>query len=74
MWFGLFTAASMPPDVVARLNAEVNKVLAQAAVKKRLADFGLTAGQSTPAELDRLMVADRARFGPLLKALGITAG
>lgn len=73
VWFGVFTAASTPADVVQRLNVEVNKALAQSDVKKRLGDFGLTASSSTPADLDQLMVADRARFGPLVKELGITA-
>lgn len=73
VWFGLFAPASTPPERVAQLNADINKMLAQPDVRKRLGDFGLTASNSTPADLDRLMVADRARFGPLVKALGITA-
>ncbi|WP_159594880.1 Bug family tripartite tricarboxylate transporter substrate binding protein [Hydrogenophaga sp. BPS33] len=73
VWFGLFASAATPPERVARLNAEVNKMLAQPDVKKRLGEFGLTASNSAPAELDQLMVADRARFGPLVKALGLTA-
>ncbi|RZL96150.1 MAG: tripartite tricarboxylate transporter substrate binding protein [Variovorax sp.] len=73
VWFGVFTAASTPADVVQRLNAEVNKALAQPDVTKRLADFGLTATPSAPSVLDQLMTADRARFGPLVKTLGITA-
>jgi tripartite-type tricarboxylate transporter receptor subunit TctC len=73
VWFGVFTAASTPAEVVRRLNTEVNKALAQPDVAKRLADFGLTATPGAPSVLDELMIADRARFGPLVKALGITA-
>lgn len=73
VWFGVFTAASTPAEVVRRLNTEVNKALAQPDVAKRLADFGLTAMPGAPSVLDELMIADRARFGPLVKALGITA-
>ena len=73
VWFGVFTAASTPTDVVQRLNAEVNKALAQPDVAKRLADYGLTVTPGAPLVLDQLMTADRARFGPLVKALGITA-
>jgi len=73
VWFGVFTAASTPADVVQRLNTEVNKALAQPDVTKRLADFGLTATPGAPSVLDQLMTADRARFGPLVKTLGITA-
>jgi len=73
VWFGLFTAASTPVDVVQRLNAEVNKALAQPDVSKRLAEFGLTATPGASSVLDHLMTVDRARFGPLVKTLGITA-
>jgi tripartite-type tricarboxylate transporter receptor subunit TctC len=73
VWFGVFTAASTPADVVQRLNTEVNKVLAQPDVVKRLADFGLTTTPGAPSALSQLMTADLARFGPLVKALGITA-
>lgn len=74
VWFGMFAPAGTDATVVARLNAEVNKVLAQPDVKKRLGDFGLSVSSSTPADLDKLMLADRARFGPLVKSLGITPG
>lgn len=73
VWFGLFTSASTPDALVQRLNQEANKVLALPDVKKRLGDFGLTAIITTPKTLDQLMKDDRARFGPLVKALGITA-
>jgi tripartite-type tricarboxylate transporter receptor subunit TctC len=73
VWFGVFAPASTPPEIVQRLNAEINKALAQADVIKRLSEFGLTATPSASSSLDQLMVADRARFGPLVKALKITA-
>lgn len=72
VWFGVFTAASTPAETVQRLNAEINKALTQADVAKQLAAFGLTPTPGAPSVLDDLMTADRARFGPLVKALGIT--
>lgn len=73
VWFGMFSAASTPTDVVRRLNAEINKALARPDVAAQLAGYGLTATPGAPSVLNDLMVADRARFGPLVKALGITA-
>lgn len=73
VWFGVFAPASTPNDVVAMLNAEINKAVMQPDVKKRLGDFGLTATPSSPDDLDTLMRQDRARFAPLVKALGILA-
>ncbi|VTU39655.1 Argininosuccinate lyase [Variovorax sp. PBL-H6] len=73
VWFGMFAPASTSADVVLRLNTEINKALGQADVSKRLAEFGLTVTPGLPSVLDELMAVDRARFGPLVKALGITA-
>lgn len=73
VWFGVFAPGSTPPALVELLNGEVNKILGHADVKKRLGDFGLTATPDTPAALDQLMKLDRARFGPLVKTLGIRA-
>ncbi len=73
VWFGVFAPASTPNEVVAMLNAEINKAVMQPDMKKRLGDFGLTATPSSPADLDTLMRQDRARFAPLVKALGIVA-
>ena len=73
VWFGMFAPASTPSDVLLRLNTEINKALSQADVTRRLAEFGLTVTPGSPSVLDLLMTADRARFGPLVKALGITA-
>ena len=72
VWFGMFAPASTSADVVVRLNTEINKALGQADVSKRLTEFGLTVTPGSPSVLDQLMAVDRARFGPLVKALGIT--
>lgn len=71
VWFAMFAPAATPAGTVAMLNAELNKSLQHADVKKRLADFGLTPTPGSIADLDALMKADRARFGPLVKSLGI---
>jgi tripartite-type tricarboxylate transporter receptor subunit TctC len=73
VWFGMFAPAATPREVVTLLNAEVNKALGQPDVQKRLADFGLAPSPVATTDLDALMRADRARFGPLVKALGLVA-
>jgi tripartite-type tricarboxylate transporter receptor subunit TctC len=47
IWFGVWAPSGTPPDVVARLNRELAKVLAQATLKQRFADLG-----AEPAPLD----------------------
>ena len=73
VWFGVFAPARTPKDVQMVLNAELNKALQAPDVRKRLGEFGLTPMPGSPADLDTLMRQDRARYGPLVKALGIVA-
>lgn len=73
VWFGLFAPASTPVPVVSALNTEVNKALGQADVQKRLADFGLMPTPGPTSDLDQLVKSDLARFGPLVKSLGLVA-
>jgi len=73
VWFGVSAPASTPRDVVSRLNAQINRALAEPDVQKRLGEFGLTPTPSAPAELERLTKLDLARFGPLVKSLGLVA-
>jgi tripartite-type tricarboxylate transporter receptor subunit TctC len=49
-FFGLTGPAKMPADVVARLNAATNEVLAQPDIRKRLLELGVTTTPGTPAE------------------------
>ena len=53
-FFGLTGPAKMPADVVARLNAATNEVLAQPEIKKRLLELGVTTTPGTPADFTAL--------------------
>lgn len=70
-WQGLATASGTPPDVVSRLNAELNKALASAPVRKRLADMGVEPLPTTPAELSRLVSEQGALWGSVIRDAGI---
>jgi tripartite-type tricarboxylate transporter receptor subunit TctC len=48
IWFGVWVPNGTPPEIVARLNRELAKVLAQPALKQRFADLG-----AQPAALDQ---------------------
>jgi tripartite-type tricarboxylate transporter receptor subunit TctC len=73
VWFGVFAPAGIKAEVVTTLNTEVNKFLRTSEARGKLAEFGITPMPSRPAELDAIVQADRAKYGPLIKALGITA-
>ena len=56
-----------------QLHAAVAKVLAAPDVKERYATLGMETVGSTPAEFERFMADDLAKWGRVIKELGITA-
>jgi tripartite-type tricarboxylate transporter receptor subunit TctC len=66
-----FAPAGTPRAVVAKLNAEIRKALAQKDVAERLAGAGLEATGSSSEEMAETVKRDIARFGALVKAIGI---
>jgi tripartite-type tricarboxylate transporter receptor subunit TctC len=70
-WFAIMTPAGAPKDVIDRLHAEVLKALADPEVLRRLEEVGLAPRGSSPEEL-RVMTRDQlARYGRVIKEMGI---
>ena len=57
-WNGLAVPSKTPRDVVMRLNKELQAVLSQPDVKKRLGDLSLYAQGSTPEQAAEILNAD----------------
>jgi tripartite-type tricarboxylate transporter receptor subunit TctC len=72
-WYALMGPANMPVDVVAKITADVRKVLADAAVQERLSNAGVETQLGTSAELVRLIRSDKVRFEQLAKSANIKA-
>jgi len=70
-WVGLLTAARTPPDVVARLNAEVNKALQEPELIAKLAQLGMSPGRGTPAEYGARIAREIASWQEVARAAGI---
>ncbi|MFM7530891.1 MAG: Bug family tripartite tricarboxylate transporter substrate binding protein [Rubrivivax sp.] len=70
-WVGILAPARTPAAVVRRLNAELNAVLADPAVRERLAVLGIDPSPGTPEQFLEDMRRDLARYGPVVKAAGI---
>jgi tripartite-type tricarboxylate transporter receptor subunit TctC len=68
---GLFGPAKMPPEIVAKLNAAMVKVLKDPAVVKRFADLTAEAYPATPQETAAMFDAEDRMVVPLIKKLGI---
>ena len=71
-WYALFAPAKTPKAVVDRLNKELNAVLSDAEVVKRLAEQGSEVETSTPAELRAFVQAEVARWKKVVAAAKIT--
>jgi tripartite-type tricarboxylate transporter receptor subunit TctC len=70
-WFGIFAPAGTPPPVIAKLNKEINQALSSPEVQQRFANQGLIPGGGTPEELGRFLRAEMAKWGALIKEVGI---
>jgi tripartite-type tricarboxylate transporter receptor subunit TctC len=70
-FFGLSGPARMPADVVARLNTACNEILAQADIKKRMVDLGITASAASPATFTGFVREQVAQLAPTVKGAGV---
>ncbi|CAG0969267.1 hypothetical protein BURK1_01138 [Burkholderiales bacterium] len=73
-WFGFVAPAGTPPEIVARLNAELNRVFASAEARDKLGPQGFDLPPPiTPAAFGRLIADDMAKWVPIVKAAGATS-
>ena len=70
-WNGLFGPSSMPADIVAKINADVNAVLAEPAIRDRLVAAGMAPGGGTSAAFKTMLDADMKKWGGIIKRLNI---
>ncbi|WP_421955993.1 Bug family tripartite tricarboxylate transporter substrate binding protein [Polaromonas sp.] len=73
IWYALMGPAKMPPEVVARIYADVQKVLAEPAIKENLSGAGVEPLSGNGAELSKLIKVDLARYAQLAKSANIKA-
>ena len=60
-------STNVPPAVVTLLNTEVNKILAEAELKDRLAEQGFDTQNLTPGEFDRYVKDDYRSVGEIIR-------
>jgi tripartite-type tricarboxylate transporter receptor subunit TctC len=70
-FYGVMGPAGIPPPVVARLNADVNKILMRPDVKTALQAQGFDASPGTPEEFAALIRADIQKSREIITAAGI---
>ncbi len=70
-WFGLLMPAGTPRDIIVKMNAEVQKILATQEVRDRLLAQGGYAVGGTPEQLAERIRADVAKWGKVARAASI---
>ena len=70
-WIGLFGPAGMPPAIVARLNAEVQKIMGSAEIQKRLETEGAKFIPMTPEQFAMFQKAELGKWAKTIKDANI---
>jgi tripartite-type tricarboxylate transporter receptor subunit TctC len=72
-WYGFFVRAGTPAPVIAKLNAAVKKAAQNPEFVKKVEQEGLIVTASDPAEFDRYVRAEEARWRKIVKENNIKA-
>jgi tripartite-type tricarboxylate transporter receptor subunit TctC len=71
VWFGISGPKGMPPEVVGKLNAAVNAVLAKPALKDRFHDLGGEVMPMSAAQFGHLVADETAKWAKVVKSAGL---
>ena len=72
-WFGPMAPAGTPEQVIARVNADSNRILAEPATRERLAVLGLDAVGGTPEAMRATMIRDIPKWASVIREANIRA-
>lgn len=71
IWFGVFAPPRTPNDIVTRMHAEINAVMATPEFQKRLDEQGGYIVRMSPAEFGKLMIAEQNKWVDVIKRANI---
>ena len=72
-WFGIAAPKGTPAPIVDKLNQAINAGLADATIKARIADMGGMLLAGSPADFGKLIAAETAKWGKVIRDAGIKA-
>lgn len=73
MWYGVLAPKGTPPEIVARLTAAIDDVLAQPDVARAFEAQGMVPAHAAPAAFGQLIARDAVRWAEVVRAGKITA-
>jgi tripartite-type tricarboxylate transporter receptor subunit TctC len=71
-WNGVGAPKGTPPEIIERLNREINAGLQDAALLKRVADVGGGPIRATPTQMAEMIAKDTDKWAKVVKAAGLT--
>lgn len=66
-WYGMIAPAGTPRDVIAKWNAEINRIVATSEFRDRLAALGVTPRTGTADEFNAYLAAEVERYAKIVK-------
>jgi tripartite-type tricarboxylate transporter receptor subunit TctC len=72
-WLGMFVPAKTPPDIVAKINGEIARILNAPETKAKLVAQGIDISTGSPADLGKIVRDDHAHWGKVMREAGIRA-
>jgi tripartite-type tricarboxylate transporter receptor subunit TctC len=73
IWNGVNAPRNTPPEIVDKLNREINAALADPKFKARLAELGATPFPGSPADYAKLVADETEKWGKVVKLSGARA-
>jgi tripartite-type tricarboxylate transporter receptor subunit TctC len=70
-WFGMGAPKNTPPEVIARLNGEINAILEEPAIKARIAELGGVSIAGSPADFGNVIAAETEKWQKVVKFANI---
>jgi tripartite-type tricarboxylate transporter receptor subunit TctC len=70
-WFGLLAPAKTPRSIIDWLNAEAKKAMAEPGIRAKLEALGVVIPLGSPEDFGKHIIAERERWGEIIKRAGI---
>ena len=70
-WFALLAPAATPPAVVSRINEDLNRVLVQPDVRRKLQELGATPKPMSPKETDTFIRNEQQAWRPVVRQIDL---
>jgi tripartite-type tricarboxylate transporter receptor subunit TctC len=70
-WDGFGAPKNTPPEIIDKLNGEINAALADSAMKTRIASFGYSVFANSPADFGKFVADETDKWGKVIRAAAI---